>query len=63
MGACFHAESLQLCPTLYDPMDCSPPGYSMHDNSADKNTGMGHHALLPNLGGYFCAIWGQGTSH
>ena len=20
------AKSLQLCPTLYDPMDCSPPG-------------------------------------
>ena len=21
---------LQLCPTLYDPMDCSPPGSSVH---------------------------------
>ena len=20
----------QLCPTLYDPMDCSPPGSSVH---------------------------------
>ena len=24
------AESLQLCPTLCDPMDCSPPGSSIH---------------------------------
>ena len=26
MRACLHAKSLQSCPTLYDPMDCSPPG-------------------------------------
>ena len=25
-----HAESLQSCPTLCDPMDCSPPGPSVH---------------------------------
>ena len=25
-----HAKSLQLCPTLCDPMDCSPPGSSVH---------------------------------
>ena len=23
------AKSLQLCPTLWDPMDCSPPGFSV----------------------------------
>ena len=23
-------KSLQLCPTLCDPMDCSPPGSSVH---------------------------------
>ena len=23
-------EVAQLCPTLWDPMDCSPPGYSVH---------------------------------
>ena len=28
--ACMHAESLQLCPTLCDPMDSSPPGTSVH---------------------------------
>ena len=25
-----HAKSLQLCPTLCDPMDSSPPGSSVH---------------------------------
>ena len=25
-----HAKSLQLCPTLCNPMDCSPPGSSVH---------------------------------
>ena len=25
-----HAVWLQLCPTLCDPMDCSPPGSSVH---------------------------------
>ena len=24
------AKSLQNCPTLCDPMDCSPPGFSVH---------------------------------
>ena len=27
---CVHAQSLQLCPTLCSPMDCSPPGSSVH---------------------------------
>ena len=25
-----HAKSLQSCPTLCDPMDCNPPGSSVH---------------------------------
>ena len=25
-----HAKSLQLCPTLCDPVDCSQPGSSVH---------------------------------
>ena len=28
--SCVHVKSLQLCPTLCDPMDCSPPGSSVH---------------------------------
>ena len=27
---CSHAESLQSCPTLSHPVDCSPPGSSVH---------------------------------
>ena len=27
---CMHAKSLQLYPTLCDPIDCSPPGSSVH---------------------------------
>ena len=27
---CVHTQSLQSCPTLCDPMDCSPPGSSVH---------------------------------
>ena len=27
---CLHAQSLQLYLTLSDPMDCSPPGSSVH---------------------------------
>ena len=26
---CMHGKSLQSCPTLCDPMDCSPPGSSV----------------------------------
>ena len=39
-------RSLQLSPTLYDPMDCGPPGSSVHGDSAGKNTGAGCHFLL-----------------
>ena len=28
----------QLCLTLCDPLDCSPPGFSVHGDSPDKNT-------------------------
>ena len=27
---CVYAQSLQLCPTLCDPMDCRPPGSFVH---------------------------------
>ena len=27
---CLHAKLLQWCPTLCDPVDCSPPGSSVH---------------------------------
>ena len=44
----------QSCLTLFDPMDGSPPGSSVHGDSPGKNTGVGCHALLqgnlPNPG-------------
>ena len=39
----------QLCPTLCDPMDCSPPGSSVHGDSPGKNTGVGFHALFQEI--------------
>ena len=39
----------QLCPTLCDPMDCSPPGSFVHGDSPGKNTGVGCHALLQGI--------------
>ena len=39
------AKSLQSCPTLWDPIDGSPPGSRPWD-SPDKNTGVGCHFLL-----------------
>ena len=36
----------QSCLTLCDPMDCSPPGSSVHGDFPGKNTGVGCHALL-----------------
>ena len=37
------AKLLQLCPTLCDPMDCSPLASAVHGNSPGKNTGVGCH--------------------
>ena len=52
---------IQLCPTLCNPMGCSPPGSSVHGDSPGKNTGVGCHALLqgifPNQG------WNPGLLH
>ena len=39
----------QFCPTLCDPMDCSPPGASVHEDSPGKNTGVGCDALLQEI--------------
>jgi len=39
----------QLCPTLCDPMDCSPPGSSVHEIFQAKDTGVGCHLLLQGI--------------
>ena len=41
------AKSLQSCPTLCNPMDCSPPGSSVH--RILQTTGGGCHALLQTI--------------
>ena len=37
------------CPTLCEPLDCSPPGSSVHGDSPGKNTGVGCSALLQGI--------------
>ena len=39
----------QSCPTICDPMDCSPPGSSVHGDSPGKNTRVGSHSLLQGI--------------
>ena len=36
-------------PTLCNPMDCNPPGFSVHGDSPGKNTEVGCHALLQGI--------------
>ena len=43
------AKSLQSCPTLCNPIDCSPPGSSVHGDSPGKNIGVGCPALLQGI--------------
>ena len=47
--SCNWSAVAQLCPTLCDPVDCSPPGSSVHGDSPGKNTGVGCHALLQGI--------------
>ena len=43
---CFVA---QPCPAFCDPMNCSPPGFSVYGDSPGKNTGVGCHAVLQGI--------------
>ena len=54
-------KSLQSCPSLCDPMDCSPPGCSVHEDSPGRNTGVGCHALLQ--GSFPIQGWNPGLLH
>ena len=51
----------QLCLTLCDPFDYSPPGSSLHGDSPGKNTGMGCYALLQ--GNFPTQGWNPGCPH
>ena len=46
---CVCAISLQSCLTFCNPMDCSPPGSSVHGDSPSKNTEVSCHALLQGI--------------
>ena len=48
LAAAAAAKLLQLCPTLCNPRDGSPPG-SCPWNSPGKNTGVGCHFLLQGM--------------
>ena len=40
---------IQSRPTFCDPLDCSPPGFSVHGNSPGKNTKVGCHAFFQGI--------------
>ena len=40
---------IHSCLTLCDPMNCSPPGSSVHGDSPERNIGVSCHALLPQI--------------
>ena len=51
MIQCFGLTAIpaHLCPTLCDPVACSPPGSSVHGESPGKNSAVGGHALLQGI--------------
>ena len=51
---CVQAQSLQLCPTLCNPVDCNPQSSSDYGDSPGKNTGVSCHVLLQ---GIFLTWW------
>ena len=46
---CLLCLATQSCLTFCKPMDCSPPGSSVHGDSPGKKTGVGCHALLQGV--------------
>ena len=40
---------IQSCLTVWDPMDCSLPGSSVHGDSPGKNIGVGCHIFLQGI--------------
>ena len=43
------SEIAQLSPTLCNPIDYRPPGFSVHGILYGKNTGVGSHSLLHGM--------------
>ena len=46
IASCMHAQLLQLCLTLCDPMDCSLLGSSAHGDSPGRDTEVDWHGFL-----------------
>ena len=46
---CAMLSHLVMSDSFCNPMDCSPPGSSVHADSPGKNTGVGCHALLQRI--------------
>ena len=46
---CCRCLVIQSCPTLCDPMNCSPPGSSVLGDSPGQNAGVGCHFLLQGV--------------
>ena len=46
---CWCCLVTQSCPTLWNPMNWSPPGSSVHGDFPDKHTGVGCHFLLQTI--------------
>jgi len=49
VSVCVYVKSLQSCPTLCNPVDCSPPASSVQWDSLGKNTGVDSHDLLQGI--------------
>ena len=57
------AKSLQSCLTLCNPVNCNPPGSSVHGIFPGKNTGVGCHfplqGIFPTQGSNLCLLFGR----
>ena len=72
---CVHVKSLHSCLTLWDPMDCSPPGSSVHGilqarmlewiamPSSRGSHRPGHWTQLSHIEGEFFTIWATREAH
>ena len=70
-----HCFTAQSCPILYDPIDCSLPGTSVHGDSPGKNIGLSCRALLQgifptqgstqvfHISGRFFTVWASREAH
>ena len=49
------------CSAFWGARECSPPGFTVHGDSPDKNTGVGCHALLQGI--FPTQGWNPGLPH